>query len=133
MICTQGSLLQSCMFHYECVICRRGISRPIPWDCDETYIGRVWYIKSFNLLLLHDHQSRFGKRLFCELSHFKNTDLAGKNWVNYDKSKIATNSVNLISFSSFWQVLHDITRLFTYYIHILHQLQAMKMKFWSYF
>ena len=33
------------------------------------------------------------------------------------------------SFSSFWQVLHNITMLFTYYLHILLHLQAMKMIF----
>ena len=33
------------------------------------------------------------------------------------------------SFSFFLQVLHDITMLFKYYLHILHHLQAMKMIF----
>ena len=34
-------------------------------------------------------------------------------------------------FSSFWQVLHDITMLFTYFfvLHILYHLEAMKMTF----
>ena len=48
--------------------------------------------------------------------------------------KFQQNSVNqiystMLIFSSFWQMLHDVTMLFTKYLQILNHLQAIQMMF----
>ena len=48
---------------------------------------------------------------------------------NCDKTVQIKYLFEMHSFSSFWQVLHDITMLLTVYLHILHHLQAMKITF----
>ena len=88
------------------------------------------------LMILCDavHVHRLGINNFFVNSENLGIRIWQKKSVNYDKFEITQDWVNQIInpnafFSSFWQGLHDITMTFTYYSHILHHLQAMKMIF----